>query len=40
MAMSSDLATSVEVIDLTVGGVRITLMSTTSSRAERSSGLE
>src|SRR3954449_6403628 len=36
VAMSPDLASSVEVIDLTVNNVRVTLMPTASSRAERS----
>lgn len=35
VARSPDLATSVEVIDLTVGGVRLTLVPTASSRAEQ-----
>src|SRR4051794_37157852 len=36
VARSPDIATSVEVIDMTVGGVRVTLMPTASSRPERS----
>jgi len=42
VARSPDLATSVKVIDLTVGGVRVTLTLTPTafSRAERSSELE
>ena len=39
VARSPDLATSVEVIDLTVNGVRVALMPTASSRAERSPDL-
>src|SRR5438067_11140457 len=37
---SPDLATSVKAIDLTVGGVRITLTPTASSRAERSPDMQ
>jgi len=40
VARSADLAPSVKVIDLTVGGVRVTLTLTASSRAERSLELE
>src|SRR4051812_28511269 len=36
VARSANLATFVKVIDLTVGGVRVTLTLTPSSRAERS----
>src|SRR3954470_11459159 len=40
VARSADLATSVKVIDLTVGGVRVTLTPTASSRAERSPDMQ
>src|SRR4029079_15243978 len=40
VARSPDLATSVKVIDLTVGGVRVTLIPTASSRAERSPAMQ
>ena len=39
-ARSPDLASSVEVIDLTVSGARVTLMPTASSRAERSPDMQ
>ena len=40
MARSPDLATSVGVIDLTVGGIGVTLTPTASSRAERSPDMQ
>src|SRR5690348_11449806 len=40
VARSADLATSVKVIDLTVGGVCVTLTSTASSSAERSPDMQ
>ena len=40
VARSPDLATSVEVVGLIVGGVRVTLMPTASSRAERSPDMQ
>src|SRR4051812_10945718 len=40
VARSADLATSVKVIDLTLGGVRVTLTLTASSRAERSPDMQ